>query len=394
MDILNPMALKSLIAQQGKWCVSMYMPTHRVGREQQQDPIRLKNLLAEAEAKLLANGLRRPEAQKLMLPAEELLWNRDFWQDRADGLAIFLTKDFYKVYRLPFEFEEMINTGTGFYIKPLLPCLSRGIKFYVLAVSLNNVRLFEGNADTMSEIKLNFSTSMEDTLWTDDPEKYLNMHSGSISMGQGKGGAGVFHGHDPADEDKKNILRFFQSVKQGLDDLLDEKNIPMILAGVDYLLPIYREASSYHNLLKDGIIGNPDRENLKSLHAKAWKIVQPLFEESQKKAFEKFEQLHGQKSDLAVSDIKTAVKAARFGQVETIFVPLGLQKWGRYDAGKNKVMLKQEPGPEHEDLFDLAATETFLNSGQVFAVPPEQMPGGAEVAVILRYTLDNARKVA
>ena len=38
MDILNPTALKSLIAQQGKWCVSLYMPTHRIGREQQQDP--------------------------------------------------------------------------------------------------------------------------------------------------------------------------------------------------------------------------------------------------------------------------------------------------------------------------------------------------------------------
>jgi hypothetical protein len=369
------------------------MPTHRLGREQQQDPIRLKNLLAEAEAKLLANGLRRPEAQKLMRPAEELLWNRDFWQHQADGLAIFLTHAFYKIYRLPFEFEETISTGTSFYIKPLLPCLGRGVNYYVLAVSLNNIRLFEGNAETMNEIKLNFPTSMEATLWTDDPEKYLNMHSGSISLGPGKGGAGVFHGHDPADEDKKNILRFFQSVTQGLDDLLEGKNIPMVLAGVDYLLPIYREASSYHNLLEDAILGNPDRENMKDLHEKAWKIVRPIFEQSQKKAFEKFQQLHGQKSDLAVSDIKTAVKAAAFGQVETIFVPIGRQKWGWYDAENNKVILKQEPGPEHEDLFDLAATDTLLNSGQVFAVPPEQMPGGGEVAAILRYSLSKARKI-
>ena len=389
MDILNPTALKSLISQQGKWCVSIYMPTHPVGREQQQDPIRLKNLLAEAETKLLASGLRRPDVQKLMRPAEELLWNRDFWQQQEDGLAIFLTNDFSQVYRLPEAFEEQLHNGNGFYIKPLLPCLGRGIKFYVLAVSLNNIRLFEGNADTMSEIKLSFPTSMEAALWTDEPEKYLNMHSGSVSMGQGKGGAGVFHGHDPADEEKTNILRFFQSVNQGLNDLLgaSQKNIPVVLAGVDYLLPIYREASSYQNLLENAIIGNPDREKLKDLHAKAWKIVQPLFEESQKKAFEKFEQLNGQKSELAIRDIKTAVKAATFGQVETIFVPLGRQKWGHYDAENNKVIAKADPGPENEDLFDLAATQTILNSGQVFAVPPEQMPGGGEVAAILRYAV-------
>ena len=97
MDILNPTALKSLIAQQGKWCVSLYMPTHRAGREQQQDPIRLKNLLAQAETKLLANGLRRPEIQKLMQPAEELLWNKDFCTlNCGDNSKVVYTNLFYK----------------------------------------------------------------------------------------------------------------------------------------------------------------------------------------------------------------------------------------------------------------------------------------------------------
>ena len=387
MDILNPTALKSLIAQQGKWCVSLYMPTHRAGREQQQDPIRLKNLLAQAETKLLANGLRRPEIQKLMQPAEELLWNKDFWQHPGDGLAIFLTNDSHKIYRLPVQFKEQLSTGTSFHFKPLLPCLGRGIKFYVLALSLNNIRLFEGNADTISEIQLNFPTSMEEALWTDDPEKHLNMHSGSISTGEGKGGAGIFHGHNPADDEKKNILRFFQSVNDGLNDLQEEKNIPMVLAGVEYLLPIFREASSHQNLLNDVIEGNPDRQSLTELHEKAWEIIRPLFEESQKKAFEKFQQLNGQKSDLATSDLQEAVKAAVIGQVETIFVPLESQKWGRYDAANHKVTLRDKPEPQDEDLFDFAATQTLLNSGQVFAVPPEQMPGGGEVAAILRYAL-------
>ena len=322
-----------------------------------------------------------------MQPVEELLWNRDFWQHQGDGLAIFLTNDFHKVYRLPAAFEELVMTGTSFHIKPLLPCLGRGIRFYVLAVSLNNVRLFEGNADAISELTLNFPTSMDDALWMDDPEKYLNLHSSSISMSEGRGGAGVFHGHDPADEDKKNILRFFQSVNQGLNDLLDEKNIPMVLAGVDYLLPIYREASSYHSLLEDNIPGNLDREALKEIHERAWIIVKPIFEESQEKAFGKYEQLHGQGSDRATGDLKAMVKAAVFGQIETLFVPLGSQKWGRYDAEKNKVFLAKEPGPESEDLFDFAASQTILNSGQVFAVSPEQMPGDGEIAAILRYKM-------
>src|SRR5690242_16293325 len=125
MDILNPTDLKSLISQQGKWCVSLYMPTHRVGREQQQDPVRLKNLLAKAETNLLANGLQRTKVQSLMQPAEELLWDKEFWRHQSDGLAIFLSYDFAVKYRLPSEFEELLLITKSFHTKPLVPLLNR-----------------------------------------------------------------------------------------------------------------------------------------------------------------------------------------------------------------------------------------------------------------------------
>jgi len=387
MDILNPADLKSLIAQQGKWCVSLYMPTYRVGQEQQQGPIRLKNLLAEAETKLLANGLRRPEVQKLMRPAEDLLWNDDFWRHQSDGLAIFLSNNFSLNYRLPAEFEELLIITNNFHTKPLLPLLGRAGKFYVLAISLNNVRLFQATADTMSEITLHFPTNMGEALWMDEPERYLNLHSGSVSTNAAQGGAGIFHGHNVADEDKTNILRFFHSVDEGLNTLIEDKTTPMILAGVDYLLPIYREANTYQNVLKDAVIGNPERENVKELHEEAWKIVRPIFEESQKKAFEKFEQLSGQQSNLATNDLSIVVKAAKFGQVETLFVPLGVQIWGRYDPEHNEVTLESKHTLENEDLLDFAAAETILNSGQVFAVPREQLPGDGDLAAILRYAV-------
>jgi hypothetical protein len=390
MDILHPADLKSLIAQQGKWCISLYMPTHRIGRDQQQDPIRLKNLLAEAEAKLLANGLRRPEVVKLMAPAEELLWNNDFWKHQSNGLALFLTDGFSTTYRLPADFDELLVIANSFHIKPLLPLLGRSENFYVLALSRNNVRLFEATADTIEEVTLSFPTSMDDALWMDEAEGSVNLHSGSMSTSGGRGGAGVVHGIGPEDEDKQNVLRFFHAVDDGLNTLIVDKTVPMVLAAVEYLLPIFREASTYPNILQDSVLGNREREDLKQLHEQAGKIVQPLYEQSQKKAYEKFEQLSGQGSDLAISDLEKAVRAATFGQVESLFVPLGRQIWGRYDAENNKVIIDSEPSAENEDLLDLAATQTILNSGQVFAVPQEQVPGDGELAVILRYALPPA----
>jgi hypothetical protein len=388
MDILNPADLKSLIAQQGKWCVSFYMPTHRVGREQQQDPVRLKNLLARAETSLLANGLRRPKVQKLMQPAEELLWDQGFWKHQSDGLAIFLSNDYSVTYRLPTNFKELMMISKSFHTKPLVPLLNRVGKYYVLFVSLNNIRLFQGTADTMSEVGLKFPTSMDQVLWAEDPEKYLNLHSASTSTNKSSGGTAIYHGQDPSEDEKKNILRFFRSINKDLDELLEDKNLPMILAGVEYILPIYREACTYDNLLEDSIFGSFDEQNLKHLHEHAKQIATPIFEESQQKAFEKFEELSGQQNGLAVSDLATAVKAAKFGQVETIFVPLDEQRWGHYDPENNNVILESEAGTENEDLLDLASAETILNSGQVFAVPRDQLPGRGDLAAILRFPMN------
>jgi hypothetical protein len=229
---------------------------------------------------------------------------------------------------------------------------------------------------------------MDQVLWAEDPEKYLNLHSVSTSTNEASGGKAIFHGQDPSDDEKKNILRFFRSINKALDELLEDKKRPMILAGVKHILPIYREICTYDHLLDDGIFGSFDEEDLKPLHEHAKQIAAPIFEESQKKAFEKFEELTGQQNSLAVSDVATAVKAAKFGQVETMFVPLDEQRWGRYDAESNNVVLESQAGVEAEDLLDLASAETILNSGQVFAVPRDQLPGHGDVAAILRFPVN------
>ena len=57
MDILTKVELEGLMRKEQQWCVSIYLPTHRTGTETQQDPIRLKNLLREAEKHLSAQGV-------------------------------------------------------------------------------------------------------------------------------------------------------------------------------------------------------------------------------------------------------------------------------------------------------------------------------------------------
>lgn len=388
MDVLRRVDLRELVEREGTWHVSIYMPTHRAaGREQQQDPIRLKNLLTQAENRLLEYNVHRTDAEEMLRPAHELLEDRKFWQYQSDGLAVFLSEGYSKVYHVPHRFEEMAAVSKSFYVKPILPLLNVNGNFYILAISINQVRLFQASRDSMSEIELqNVPTSMGEALQEDDHQKNLGFHTGTDNSGGGERAA-IFYGQGVEANKKEDILRYFRYVDQGLDGLLEEESAPMVVAGVDYLLPLFREASTYRNLLEEGIAGSPDRQDVNELHAQAWKIVEPIFIGNQQKALDRFSELHGQKNGLATSDLEEAVKAAVNGRVETLIVPLGVQRWGRYITETDSVEFEREATSENDDLLNFAAVHTLLNSGNVYAVPREQFPGEGEIAAIFRYVL-------
>jgi hypothetical protein len=387
MDILTRGELRTLTRKTEGWCVSIYMPTHRVGAEIQQDPIRLKNLLAEVEEHLLTRGLRTPEAKELLEPAEKLLQNGLFWQRQSDGLALFLSSEAFRYYRLPFDFDELVVVTDRFHVKPLFPLLSGG-HFYVLALSQNEVRLLQGTRYSIREVDLGgMPESLAETLRYNDPEKRFQFHTSTRTPGgQGQRPA-IFHGHGvaSADDPKNYILRYFHRVDKGLRDLLRDEQAPLVLAGVDYLCPIYREANTYPHLVDEGIEGNPEALRAEELHEQGWAILQPLFLAAQKEAAAQYRQLAGASSEQASNNLRTVVTAAYHGRVETLFVAVGLQQWGTFDPDTRLAQLHKEAKPDDKDLLDFAAVHTFLNGGTVYAVEPEKVPDEAPLAAMFRY---------
>ncbi|PWB70761.1 MAG: hypothetical protein C3F07_15920 [Anaerolineales bacterium] len=390
MDILHRKDFEQLITSSGTTHVSLYMPTHRVGREMQQDPIRLKNLSTHAQDKLIEFGVRRPEVEDLMQPVESLLSDTNFWQHQGDGLAVFLSPGFVQPFRLPHRFDELMVIGRRFHIRSLLPMLDHDEQFHILAISLKKIRLFLGTRDTITEVDLSeIPTTMQEVLYMDDPEKHLDFHTGSNSSGKTGNRPAVYHGQGTqSDEDeKKNILRYFQYFNKELTKVIEDASLPTILAGVDYLLPIYREASAHPELLKEGIEGNPDGMSEKELHERAWKLMEPSFEADKKKAIQQLGRLEGKNNDLIAGDLEAIVKAAAHGAVDTFFVPLETMQWGRFLPEDNRVVMEKEPSLDNEDLFNLAAVQTISNSGRVFAVRQDEYSGRENPAAILRFPI-------
>jgi hypothetical protein len=383
MDLLSKEELRSLIQKRETPCVSIYMPTNRVSPETKQNSIRCKNLLREAEQHLKMSGLRTTEVRKLLKPAKAFLKDSIFWQYQGDGLAIFISSDFFRHYRLPVTFKELLVVTDRFHIKPLLHFFSNDGRFYILAISQNEVRLFQCTRHITHEIDLKgVPNSIAEALKYDDPEKQLQFHT-RTPAGTGQRAA-MFHGHGVGiDDAKDNILRYFHQIDHGLHDLLKEERSPVVLAGVEYLFPIYKEANTFLNLMEKGITGNPEGVKPEDLHKQAWEIVEPYFLKTQEEGAEQYKQLSG--TERACTDLKEIVRAAYDGRIDLLFVAIGVQQWGTFDPDTFSLHLHQEAEPGDEDLLDFSAIHTLLNGGTVFAVEPEKVPDEEPLAAIFRY---------
>jgi len=382
MAVLTRTELGVLIQNRKQMGVSIYMPTHSKW-EYEQDPVRLKNLLREAEKQLVQSGLRTKDAKELLEPAKKMLADTLFWQHQSDSLAVFASSAMFRSYRLPYKFQELVVVAERFHVKPLLPLLSGDGIYYVLALSQNEVRLLQCTSDSARLITPDgIPGSMAEALKHDDTEKQVQFHTGT-GRGPGKRGA-IFHGHGVGIDDKKvNIQRYFRMIDSGLHSVLREEKAPLVVACVDYLRSIYGQANTYPHLMDKGILGNPEGVSEEVLQQKAWAIAQPYFEQAQTEARNHYNE--AQAVGLATTNVKEAVTAAYDGKVSVLFTAVGIQQWGKFDPERRAVALYKQVSPGVEDLLDLTAVYTLTKGGIVYPVEPQKVPDKGLLAAIFRY---------
>ena len=264
-DLLRGTDVRELIEHPGAPVVSIYLPTHRTRAEREQDPIRFKNLLDQAESGLVADGMRQADACGILAEGRGLLDSGLFWSYVSDGLAVFLAPGWSRVYRLPLRFPELVVVGDRFHVKPLLDLLTFDHRFFVLALSQHAVRLLEGSRHDVQQIDLgDVPTSLDEVLKYDDLEKEQQLHV----AGRGSGGArAVFHGHGAGQEvDRVLLERWVRVVDDGVQQVLAGQDAPLVLAGVGYEQAMFRAGTRHRHVLAEGIEGNPEQLSSKQLH--------------------------------------------------------------------------------------------------------------------------------
>ena len=279
MKIFDRKKLVELSKRSSRPYISLFIPSSRQSTDgYKQDKIHLKNQLAAAEKELREEyGLTPEEINRLLQPASELLDDKEFWKYNSDMLALYLADGQMELYQIPIAIEDSEHfIGTKPFTLPLLPEITDNGHYYFLVLNLNRIRLYEATRNVIQEVILDpEEVAVSFTAEEEDFEKQQYL--------QGQGGVGdagaMYHGHGEGsdEEKKKTILDYFNRMNNMLEPILNKNPLPLYLAGVDYLIPLYREASNY-NKLQDGYIpGSFSEKDMGLLHQESWKLASDHF---------------------------------------------------------------------------------------------------------------------
>jgi hypothetical protein len=383
-ELISRSQLEFLSREHHQACVSIFLPMHRSFPEIKQDPIRLKDLLRQAESALSDSGIRPVKVRELLAPARHLVDRDGFWSG-ADGLAIFLTGSFFHYYRLPIAFEELVTVTDRFEISPLLPLFAAGGRFYILALSRNLVRLIEATPYGWAELELpNLPRSEQEALKYDVRQPVFQVHSGAggPALGRKKEGS-VFTGQGGGvDDEQTRTLEFVYAIERGLRRRLREDE-PLVLAAVEELQATYRKINRHRGLLEHGLRGNPDRLSSGELHKAALEFARDHFEEEKRQAIAAYTGLRG--VGRSSKDLHDILQAAHQGRVQAAFIEAGMHIWGDFDFDGDALQLHDDRQRADEDLLNIIAVQTILHRGAAYQLPRQSMPDESFVAASFRY---------
>ena len=161
--------LEVLATEKNTPCVTISLNTHRTHPDNAQDVILLKNLLKEAEERLVNEFGKRPLASLLeKLSAIELDANYNL-----DSLHIFLSNDTEEIIKSPWPTQtNSVQISDTFGTRALIKSFNRSEEYLILLLSQGGVSLYNATNDgVINEIKNDDFPFLENPHYANDREK-------------------------------------------------------------------------------------------------------------------------------------------------------------------------------------------------------------------------------
>ena len=358
-------------------CLSLYQPTHRHHPDNQQDPIRFRNLLKALEQSL-RESYPAQDARALLRQFEDLAQDRAFWNCTLGGLAVLAAPGVFHVYNLPRSVPELAVVADSFHIKPLIRFVQSADRYHVLGVSRQKISFFEGNRDALEEVDLDPAVPRIPSEAPRGEAKEFHLSAWASSAGS----PGVHYSEGSKSNIEDNAAtRFLRAVDRAiLEHYSRPVRLPLILAALPDNQSFFRAISRNPFLLPDGVDMHPDAMSRNDLRERAWRRMESQYRARLAGLIEMF--AAARSKELGDDDVERVAASAAAARVGTLLTEADRHIPGRINPETGEVSLG---GDAVDDVLDDLAELVLKNGGQVVIVPNEHMPTQTGVAAIYRF---------
>jgi hypothetical protein len=250
--MLSRAELKSLQAHRDYPSVSILAPTHRTAPSNQQDPIKVKNLVRKAIDRLHGEFTKR-EVAAVVKNLQQLVRDVD-WEHTLDGLALLASKERSVAVSLPFRVKPRAVIDETFATRDLVYSFNRAPPYRVLVLS-HNPRLYDAWSDVLDE---------------HTARPFPMVHRGPGGASKLPGGQGI---NRSAVRDKA-LRTFFRSVDRAVAAVQKTNPLPLLVVGVERNLAFFWEETRQGAAIIGMLAGNHDQTSPSALG----KLVWPVFD--------------------------------------------------------------------------------------------------------------------
>lgn len=385
-ELITRETLTELLNVSEQPCLSLYMPTHRAFPEREQDPIRFKNLLRQLREHLQE---RFPGEQhdELMRPFEAYQDDRDFWNHPRGGVAMLGGRDFFKVFTLYRSVPERAIANVHPHIAPLLRIIQSADQYQVLALSRDEVRLFEGNRDQLIEVELaeGVPTNIVEALGSDLTAGDQSGRPDGFGAASDRGDPAMHEsgGSGKQDEIDLDRERFFRAVDRAITEHYSRQSgLPLILAALPENQAAFREVSHNPQLVKAAVSVDQGSLDIEQLRKRCWEVMSKQYTSRLEDLLDQYGAARGK--GLAGDDLGEIGRASFSGRVATLLVEADRVQPGKLDHSSGQVTLIGGEA-DKPDVLDELALHAMRNGAEVIVVPAERMPARSGAAAVYRF---------
>ncbi|MBA2947439.1 baeRF3 domain-containing protein [Streptomyces himalayensis] len=362
---LSPSALARLRQPRPYPAVSLLMPTHRREPDNAQDPVRLRNLLAETKRQLEADpAVTRERRNDVVQQLERATADIDLVH-AEDGLVIFAAPGEHEVWYLSRSVPERVVLSDTFLTRNLVAAQASERTFWLLAVSADRVTLWNGGPDhVVEERRAGFPLTR--SLQDPDAEPRGQQQIGDVPS--------TFR-----DEASRLFLR---DADNALGRVLEADPRPLYITGETAALSLLREAGT---AAKNGT-PVPHGGLAHASPEAVWQAIQPVIAAEEEKnvaaVLRDLEKARGRKEFAAGVD--EVWQGANAGRLRLLAVEENYRLTVR-DDGDHLVPAESTDLDARDDIIDEIVEQALETGAEVRFVPDGTLDETAHIAGALRY---------